>query len=141
MCRGVVASHSGKRKELGKPSLPVPLAFGQYPAPREMTMQDIEAVNSQFAEAARRSLDAGFEVVEIHMAHGYLLHEFLSPLSNQRQDEFGGSLEGRTRFPLRIAETVRRVWPGQLPVFVRISATDWVEGGWDLAQSITFSGG
>jgi 2,4-dienoyl-CoA reductase-like NADH-dependent reductase (Old Yellow Enzyme family) len=104
-------------------------------------MQDIEVVDSQFAEAARRSLEAGFEVVEIHMAHGYLLHEFLSPLSNQRQDEFGGSLEGRTRFPLRIAETVRRVWPGQLPVFVRISATDWVEGGWDLAQSITFSGG
>jgi len=117
------------------------LAFGQYPAPREMTMQDMGVVNSQFAEAARRSLDAGFEVVEIHMAHGYLLHEFLSPLSNQRQDKFGGSLEGRTRFPLRIAETVRRVWPEHLPVFVRISATDWVEGGWDLAQSITFSGG
>ena len=119
---------------------PSPLAFGQYPAPRGMTMQDIEAVDSQFAEAARRSLEAGFEVVEIHMAHGYLLHEFLSPLSNQRRDEFGGRLEGRARFPLRIAETVRRVWPEQLPVFVRISATDWVEGGWDLAQSITFSG-
>jgi 2,4-dienoyl-CoA reductase-like NADH-dependent reductase (Old Yellow Enzyme family) len=119
---------------------PSSLAFGQYPAPREMTTQDIEVVVSQFAEAARRSLDAGFEVVEIHMAHGYLLHEFLSPLSNQRQDEFGGSLGGRARLPLRIAETVRRVWPEHLPVFVRISATDWVEGGWDLAQSITFSG-
>jgi 2,4-dienoyl-CoA reductase-like NADH-dependent reductase (Old Yellow Enzyme family) len=118
---------------------PSPLAFGNYPTPREMTKPDIEAVEVQFAEAARRSLDAGFEVVEIHMAHGYLMHEFLSPLSNHRQDEFGGDLEGRTRLPLRIAETVRRVWPEQLPVFVRISASDWLEGGWNLAQAITFS--
>lgn len=119
---------------------PSRLAFGNYPMPREMTRQDIESVDAQFAEAARRSLDAGFEVVEIHMAHGYLLHEFLSPLSNFRKDEFGGSLEGRARFPLRIAQTVRRVWPERLPVFVRVSASDWAEGGWDLAQSIIFSG-
>jgi 2,4-dienoyl-CoA reductase-like NADH-dependent reductase (Old Yellow Enzyme family) len=119
---------------------PSSLAFGNNPVPREMTSQDIDTVDAQFAEAARRSLDAGFEVVEIHMAHGYLLHEFLSPLSNRRNDEFGGSLEGRARFPLRIAQTVRRKWPQHLPVFVRISATDWVEGGWDLAQSSIFSG-
>ncbi len=104
-----------------------------------MTRPEIEAVVTQFAEAAQRSLDAGFEVIEIHMAHGYLLHEFLSPLSNFRKDEDGGSLEGRARVPLRVAEAVRRVWPAHLPVFVRISATDWAEGGWDLAQSIVFS--
>src|SRR5262249_55583832 len=123
-----------------QPVAPSPLPFDHNPVPREMTRQDIETVISQFADAARRSLDAGFEVIEIHMAHGYLLHAFLSPLSNQREDEYGGSLEARARFPLRVAEAVRRVWPDRLPMFVRISATDWVEGGWDLAQSIIFSG-
>jgi 2,4-dienoyl-CoA reductase-like NADH-dependent reductase (Old Yellow Enzyme family) len=118
---------------------PSPEPFGHYPAPREMTRQDIENVVSQFTDAARRCLNAGFEVIEIHMAHGYLLHEFLSPLSNQREDEYGGSLESRARVPLRVAEAVRQVWPAHLPVFVRISATDWAEGGWDLAQSITLS--
>jgi 2,4-dienoyl-CoA reductase-like NADH-dependent reductase (Old Yellow Enzyme family) len=73
------------------------------------------------------------------MAHGYLLHEFLSPLSNLRKDEYGGSFEGRVRFPLEVAETLRRVWPAQLPLMVRISATDWVEGGWDIADSIKFA--
>jgi 2,4-dienoyl-CoA reductase-like NADH-dependent reductase (Old Yellow Enzyme family) len=118
---------------------PSPVPFGDYPAPREMKQEDIEAVVSQFADATQRSIDAGFEVVEIHMAHGYLLHEFLSPLSNQRRDDYGGSLEARVSVPLRVAEAVRRVWPDHLPIFVRISATDWVEGGWDLAQSILFS--
>jgi 2,4-dienoyl-CoA reductase-like NADH-dependent reductase (Old Yellow Enzyme family) len=118
---------------------PSALAFGNYPAPVEMTAQDIERVTREFEEAARRSLEAGFEVAEIHMAHGYLLHEFLSPLSNKREDEFGGSLEGRMRFPLRVAEAVRRIWPERLPLFVRISATDWVEGGWDMEQSVELS--
>jgi 2,4-dienoyl-CoA reductase-like NADH-dependent reductase (Old Yellow Enzyme family) len=77
--------------------------------------------------------------MEVHSAHGYLLHEFLSPLSNRRSDEYGGSLENRMRFPLRVAQAVREVWPEHLPVFVRISATDWVEGGWDLAQSVEYS--
>jgi 2,4-dienoyl-CoA reductase-like NADH-dependent reductase (Old Yellow Enzyme family) len=104
-----------------------------------MTARDIETVVAQFTDAARRSLKAGFEVVEIHMAHGYLLHEFLSPLSNLRDDEYGGSLEARARFPLKVAEAVRRVCPASLPVFVRISATDWAKGGWDLPQSIQFS--
>jgi 2,4-dienoyl-CoA reductase-like NADH-dependent reductase (Old Yellow Enzyme family) len=104
-----------------------------------MTQQDIREAVSQFAAAAQRSLDAGFEVIEIHMAHGYLLHQFLSPLSNLREDEYGGSLEARARLPLQVAEAVRQVWPDHLPVFVRISATDWAEGGWGLAQSIEFS--
>jgi 2,4-dienoyl-CoA reductase-like NADH-dependent reductase (Old Yellow Enzyme family) len=118
---------------------PSAVAFGRYPVPREMTAQDIETVIHDFTEAARRSLDSGFEVAEIHMAHGYLLHEFLSPLSNRREGEYGGSMEGRMRLPLRTAEAVRNVWPERLPLFVRISATDWAEGGWDLQQSIEFS--
>jgi 2,4-dienoyl-CoA reductase-like NADH-dependent reductase (Old Yellow Enzyme family) len=116
----------------------LPFAEG-HAIPREMGAADIEAVTQQFADAARRSLEAGFEVIEIHMAHGYLLHEFLSPLSNRRSDEYGGSLEARAQFPLKVAEAVRRVCPASLPVFVRISATDWAEGGWDLRQSIQFS--
>lgn len=118
---------------------PSPVAFGNFPAPREMSAGDIQVVVSQFEDAARRSLDAGFEVVELHMAHGYLLHEFLSPLSNLREDEYGGDLEGRMRLPLQVAENVRRLWPARLPLFVRISATDWAEGGWDLAQSVELS--
>jgi 2,4-dienoyl-CoA reductase-like NADH-dependent reductase (Old Yellow Enzyme family) len=90
----------------------------------------------QFADAATRALDAGFDVAEVHMAHGYLLHEFLSPLTNRRDDEYGGSLENRMRLPLAVARAVRDLWPKHLPVFVRISATDWVDGGWDLAQSV-----
>jgi 2,4-dienoyl-CoA reductase-like NADH-dependent reductase (Old Yellow Enzyme family) len=93
-------------------------------------------IEEQFSAATRRAQAAGFQVVEIHMAHGYLLHEFLSPLSNHRTDDFGGSLENRFRFPLRIAKAVREAWPGDLPLFVRISSMDWVEGGWDLGQSV-----
>jgi 2,4-dienoyl-CoA reductase-like NADH-dependent reductase (Old Yellow Enzyme family) len=119
---------------------PSPSAFAEgYPVPREMSGADIEAVVSRFREAARRSLEAGFEVVELHMAHGYLLHEFLSPLSNRRADEYGGGFENRVRFPLRVTEAVREVWPERLPLFARISATDWVEGGWDIGHSIEFS--
>jgi len=123
-----------------QPLAPSPLSFdNSSPLPREMTNRDIDATVSQFAAAARRSLEAGFKVIELHMAHGYLLHEFLSPLSNQRRDDYGGSLENRMRLPLRVAETVRKVWPAELPLFVRISCTDWIEGGWDPAQSIEFS--
>jgi 2,4-dienoyl-CoA reductase-like NADH-dependent reductase (Old Yellow Enzyme family) len=117
---------------------PIPFDPGS-PVPREMTRKDIDDVVAQFATAARRSLDAGFEVAEIHAAHGYLLHEFLSPLSNRRTDEYGGSFQNRTRFPLRVAAAVREAWPSRWPIFVRISATDWVDGGWDLQQSIEFS--
>lgn len=104
-----------------------------------MNIADIKQATDDFVSATRRSLRAGFEVIEIHAAHGYLFHEFLSPLSNQRTDEYGGSLENRMRFPLQVAKLVREVVPQSLPVFTRISATDWVEeGGWDLAQSVEF---
>ena len=120
-----------------QPLAPSPLPFApDYPVPREMGAADIDAVVEQFTRAARYALAAGFEVIEIHMAHGYLLHEFLSPLSNRRKDDHGGSLENRVRLPLRVARAVREVWPPHLPLFVRISATDWVKGGWDLDQSI-----
>ena len=89
-----------------------------------------------FAAAARRALAAGFQVVEIHAAHGYLLHEFLSPLSNQRTDRYGGSLENRTRIVREVVEAVRREWPDRLPLLLRVSCTDWTEGGWDLPQTV-----
>ena len=114
---------------------PIPFAPG-HPVPREITAEDLETIRRQFVDGARRAQAAGFQVMEIHMAHGYLLHEFLSPLTNHRTDEYGGSLENRMRFPLSIARAVREVWPEELPVFARISATDWVDGGWDLAQAV-----
>jgi len=122
-----------------KPMAPSPLTFQKgSPVPAEMTLEDVEEVASQFRAAALRSAQAGFEVLELHMAHGYLLHEFLSPLSNQRKDPFGGPLENRERFPLKVAKKVKEVWPESFPLFVRISCTDWAEGGWDLDQSIHF---
>ena len=95
--------------------------------------------SAAFAAAARRACDAGFRVIEIHAAHGYLIHEFLSPLSNQRDDEYGGSFENRTRMLREIVQSVRGAWPKGAPLFVRISATDWIEGGWDLEQSIALA--
>jgi 2,4-dienoyl-CoA reductase-like NADH-dependent reductase (Old Yellow Enzyme family) len=115
---------------------PSAIAFGDYPAPREMTKEDIHATVRDFDQAARHALAAGFDVVEVHGAHGYLLHEFCSPLSNQRRDEYGGSFENRIRLPLEAARAVREVWPSDKPVLYRVSATEWAEGGWDLAQSI-----
>jgi 2,4-dienoyl-CoA reductase-like NADH-dependent reductase (Old Yellow Enzyme family) len=116
---------------------PTPVAFADnYPQPREMSADDIAAVTQAFAAAAGRARAAGFRVIELHAAHGYLLHEFLSPLSNQRRDAYGGSFENRTRLLRDIAIAVRRVWPEQLPLFTRISATDWTEGGWDVDQSV-----
>lgn len=118
---------------------PSPIAFDAGPPPREMTPADMDRVAGEFASAARRAVDAGFQAVEVHAAHGYLLHEFLSPLSNRRTDESGGSLENRMRFPLRVIGAVREAFPADRSVFVRISATDWADGGWDLPQSIVFS--
>lgn len=116
---------------------PSAIAFTpDYPFPREMTLADIRQVTEAFVQAARRSLQAGFEIVEIHAAHGYLLHEFLSPLSNQRTDEYGGSFENRTRILREVVTAVRTVWPESLPMFLRISATDWAEGGWDIEESV-----
>lgn len=99
-----------------------------YPTPKEMNLDDIQKAVGDFVAAAERALKAGFQVIELHMAHGYLMHEFLSPISNQRKDEYGGSLENRLRFPLEVARAVRKVWPQELPLFARISATDWAGG-------------
>jgi 2,4-dienoyl-CoA reductase-like NADH-dependent reductase (Old Yellow Enzyme family) len=117
---------------------PIPFRDGD-PIPHELTIDEIDDIVEQFVRSTRLAHSAGFRVVELHMAHGYLLHEFLSPLSNERTDEYGGSLENRMRFPLRVAERVRQAWPDELPLFVRISASDWAAGGWDLPQSIEFA--
>jgi 2,4-dienoyl-CoA reductase-like NADH-dependent reductase (Old Yellow Enzyme family) len=106
------------------------------PAPHELSKSEIREVVEAFAAATRRSLRAGFEVVEIHAAHGYLAHSFLSPLSNRRTDEYGGSFENRARFALEVADAVRAEWPRELPLFLRISATDWAPGGWTVDDSV-----
>jgi 2,4-dienoyl-CoA reductase-like NADH-dependent reductase (Old Yellow Enzyme family) len=115
---------------------PSAIAFGHYAVPRAMTLDEVRNTVADFARAAEYSLAAGFDAVEIHGAHGYLLHSFCSPISNQRSDEYGGSLANRMRLPLEVAAAVRAAWPQDKPVLYRISATDWVEGGWDVAQSI-----
>ncbi len=116
---------------------PSAISFSEsYSTPKEMSTAEIQMVVEQFRLAAERSIRAGFEVVEIHMAHGYLIHEFLSPLSNKRNDEYGGNFENRSRLALQVAKAVRQTVPQNLPLFVRISATDWVEGGWDVEQSV-----
>ena len=116
---------------------PSPIPFHEDdPTPIELDKKGIDEIVEAFGAAARRALKAGFRIIEIHMAHGYLLHEFLSPLSNKRTDEYGGSLENRFRLPLRVVEAVKAELPADSPLFVRISATDWVEGGWDLEQSV-----
>ncbi len=116
---------------------PSPIPFNEDdPTPVPLDEAGIDGIVAAFEAAARRALAAGFRVLEIHSAHGYLLHEFLSPLSNHRTDRYGGSLENRMRLPLRVAESLRRLMPRELPLFIRISATDWVEGGWDVEQSV-----
>lgn len=152
---GIQLAHAGRKASCNKPWNggkpmsredggwrtygPSDVPFGDYPAPRAMTVADLEACMADFRLAADRALQAGFEVAEVHAAHGYLLHEFLSPLSNRREDEFGGSLSNRMRFPLAVARAVREAWPQDKPVMVRISASDWKEGGWDIGQSIAFA--
>jgi 2,4-dienoyl-CoA reductase-like NADH-dependent reductase (Old Yellow Enzyme family) len=150
---GIQLAHAGRKASCepprlgGKPLAPdagawpvigpsaIPFDVGS-PVPQALDESGIETVVAAFEAAARRALTAGFRVIEIHAAHGYLLHEFLSPLSNQRTDSFGGSLENRIRLPLLAAERLRKLIPNELPLFLRISATDWTEGGWDLPQSI-----
>ncbi len=134
---GVVPESEGGWKHVVAPSA---IAFSEdYPMPQELADDGIREVVAAFAAAARRACDAGFRVIEIHAAHGYLIHEFLSPLSNKRDDEYGGSFENRTRVLREIVQAVRGVWPKGAPLFVRLSATDWVEGGWDLLQSIALA--
>lgn len=115
---------------------PSELAFGHYAVPRAMSEAEIAKTIDDFRQAAQHALAAGFDVAELHGAHGYLLHSFCSPLSNRRTDAYGGSLENRIRFPLAVARAVRDAWPDDKPVLYRISASDWAEGGWDLPQSI-----
>ncbi len=107
-----------------------------YPSPNALDEAGIRAVVAAFGDAAERALAAGFEILELHAAHGYLLHEFLSPLANVRQDHYGGSFENRVRLALEVVDEVRARWPERLPLWVRVSATDWVEGGWDADQSV-----
>jgi 2,4-dienoyl-CoA reductase-like NADH-dependent reductase (Old Yellow Enzyme family) len=119
---------------------PSALPFAETsPVPTALDAAGLDEVVDAFVAAARRAVTAGFEVIELHAAHGYLLHEFLSPLSNKRDDEYGGSLENRMRLVLRVAERVRREMPAGLPLFVRLSGTDWVDGGWDVEQSVVLA--
>ena len=116
----------------------IPFDHG-YQTPAALDEAGIRHLVSSFAAATRRALDAGFQVIEIHAAHGYLINEFLSPLSNARTDEYGGSFENRTRFLREITEAVRETWPESLPLFVRISASEWTDGGWDIEQSVALA--
>ena len=151
---GIQLAHAGRKASCDKPwtggrSLktaaeggwtvigPSPLPFNAGdPVPVPLTEEDIKHCIEAWEAAARRALAAGFKVIELHAAHGYLMHQFLSPISNQRTDQYGGSLENRMRFLLRLAGRLREIIPHELPFFVRISATDWVDGGWDIEQSI-----
>ena len=135
--QGTVTQGDGGWQPQGPSAIPFDPAD---PPPREMSAADLDDVVARFVDAARRAATAGFQVVELHMAHGYLLHSFLSPLSNRRDDRYGGSLDNRMRLPLAVAAAVRDAWPQHLPLFVRVSATDWVEGGWDLEQTVEFAG-
>lgn len=154
---GIQLAHAGRKGSASRPwegggSIPVgqpgawqtrsaspePFAPG-WQVPSSMSVDDLAALKARFVEATVRADRVGFDLVELHSAHGYLMHQFLSPLSNTRNDDYGGSLENCMRFPLEVFEALRKVWPASKPLGVRISASDWVEGGWDLEQSITFA--
>lgn len=115
---------------------PSAIAFGSFPVPRALSEDEIQQVIAAFAASATRALNAGFEVIELHAAHGYLLHQFLSPLSNQRQDRYGGSFDNRLRIVLETVRAIRAVWPEEKPLMMRVSATDWMDGGWDLPSTV-----
>ncbi|HVW78135.1 MAG TPA: NADH:flavin oxidoreductase/NADH oxidase [Alloacidobacterium sp.] len=154
---GIQLAHAGRKASMRVPWLgesPVPIEEGgwddvlapsaiafssNYKQPQALDEAGIQRIIEAFAIAAQRAFQAGFDVVEIHAAHGYLLHEFLSPLSNQRNDKYGGSLDNRMRLLVSVVDAVREVWPQEKPLFVRISATDWAEGGWNLQSSITLA--
>lgn len=134
--------NGGLADDLGgwEPVAPSAVAFDEtYRLPHALTEIEIADIVQAFADAAQRSLDAGFKAIELHGAHGYLMHEFLSPLANKREDEYGGSFENRIRFVLETTRAVRKVWPVSLPFLVRLSSTDWADGAWDLEQSIELS--
>ena len=150
---GIQLAHAGRKASMSSPwkggklvqpdeggwevVAPSAIPFSDdYGVPHALTLAEIDKVVHQFIEATHRAVKAGFKVIELHMAHGYLMHQFLSPLTNHREDEYGGSLENRMKLPLLVAREVRKALPDSLPLFVRISATDWAEGGWDLQQSV-----
>lgn len=134
---GVMHSPDGRGWETIAPS-PIPFS-DTYPKPREMNQADIDTVKEQFAKGASRALEAGFEIIEIHGAHGYLINQFLSPLSNHRTDAYGGLLANRARLLIEVVDAVRKVWPAELPLFVRLSATEWVEGGLTVDDTVTIA--
>jgi 2,4-dienoyl-CoA reductase-like NADH-dependent reductase (Old Yellow Enzyme family) len=155
---GIQLAHAGRKASMSRPwdgpehllapeeggwsnvAAPSAVAFADhYAQPHELSLAGIEQVKQAFTAAACRALAAGFDLVEIHAAHGYLLHEFLSPLANHRTDDYGGSFENRIRLLVETADAIRGVWPQQLPLFVRISASDWVDGGWDMEQSVALA--
>lgn len=117
------------------PHAPSEVAFGNLPTPHALSVDEIKGIITDYKNAARHALDAGFDVVEIHGAHGYLVHSFLSPITNQRSDQYGGSFENRTRFVKEVATAIREVWPVSYPLFLRLSADDWIEGGWRVGDS------
>ncbi len=129
-------AHAGRKAGVPGAIAPSAIAFEKMPVPEAMGPAEIEAVVSGFGRSARYSMAAGFQGIELHAAHGYLMHEFLSPLSNRRTDEYGGSLDNRSRLLRRVVEVVREAMPEGLPLLVRISATDWIEGGWDIDESV-----
>ena len=133
---GKLAPEQGGWEPMGPTAEPF---AANYPAPRPLTPSGIVAIVAAFRDAARRALEAGFDIVELHAAHGYLMHEFFSPLVNTRTDEYGGSFDNRIRLCLDVVDAVRGVWPERLPLFVRISSTDWVEGGWTIEDSIALA--
>lgn len=149
---GIQLAHAGRKAGTGKPWEggkplhqwtpvgPSELAFSEgWMTSRALDVIGLEQVRNAFKQAAKRALDAGFEVVELHAAHGYLLHSFLSPLANGRTDQYGGSLENRMRFPLEVVRAVREVWPAELPLIVRVSASDWREDGWAITDTVAFA--
>lgn len=151
---GIQLAHAGRKASTWRPWLkktgsitqedggwtpvgPSPIAFDpHHTKPSQLDESQIGDIVQAFVDAAQRALSAGFKVVEVHAAHGYLLHQFLSPLSNQRRDQYGGSFENRIRLTLEVTEAVRKAWPEELPVFVRVSATDWVEDGWNPEETV-----
>ena len=154
---GIQLAHAGRKASTfrgfpGEPQGTIPVSdggwatvspseqgFPGYAAPRALEVTEIEDIVAAFAAAARRADEAGFDVVEIHAAHGYLIHQFLSPLSNHRNDAYGGEFDGRIKLVLDVVDAVRVVWPADKPLFVRLSATDWAPGGWDADQTVRLS--
>lgn len=149
---GIQLAHAGRKAGSSRPwasshtpftwqaVAPSAVTFSSaYPEPKALEATELETVKTAFVAGAKRALEAGFEVLELHMAHGYLLHSFLSPFSNTRTDQYGGSLENRMRFPLEVIQAVRAIMPEHLPLLVRVSSTDWAEGGWTIEDTVQFA--